>query len=70
MTAPTGDASNELDEYPTEAQIDALHLRLKGTPEFSPTAVDNFIEVLRKFRKETPEKEKIVGVVSEVHAAS
>lgn len=66
MTAPAGDASNESDEYLTDAKIDDLHSHLETTPGLSSTAVDNFIEILRKFRKDTPEKEKIVAVVSVV----
>lgn len=66
MTAPAGDASNESDDYLTDAKIDDLHLHLKGSEGLSSTAVDNFIGILRKFRKDTPEKEKIEGVVSVV----
>lgn len=64
MTAPTGDASNELDDYLTDAKIDDIRYRLYEAPGLSLTAVDNFVDILRKFRKDTPEKEKIEGVVS------
>lgn len=66
MSAPVGDVSTESDEYLTDAKIDDLQSRLKATPGMSSSAVDEFIEILRKFRKDTPEKEKLVGVVSEV----
>lgn len=64
MTAPVGDASNEQKEYLTDDKIDNLHSHLKETPGLSSTAVANFIEILKKFRKETPINEKKVGVVS------
>lgn len=64
MCAPASDASSESDEYLTDDKIDALQLRLKEVPSMDSKAVDDFIQILRKFRKDVPEKEQIAAAVS------
>lgn len=65
LSAPTGDASNsESDEYLTDTKIDEINSRLKMTPDMNSKSVDDFTEILRKFRKDSSEKDRIDGAVS------
>lgn len=66
MSAPAADGSgSESKEYFTDADIREMCSDLKELPGINSQSVDDFANVLKKFRKNSSKDETIDGVVSE-----
>lgn len=66
MSAPADDApSSESGEYFTDADIREMSANLKDLPGINSKSVDEFANVLKKFRKNSSKDETIDGVVSD-----
>lgn len=52
--ATSNDGSESI-AYINDHEIKILHDQLKRLPGFNPIAVDNFVLILEKFRKNSPE---------------
>lgn len=65
LGAPAGDtATSDSSEYFTDADITDMRTDLKDIPGLNPKSVDNFTNMLKKFRKNSTDDETLEGVVS------
>lgn len=65
LGAPAGDtATSGSSEYFTDADITEMRSDLKDIPGLNPKSVDNFTNMLKKFRKNSTDDETLEGVVS------